>query len=102
MASKSNIRSMRFSDQIIEMIEAQVGDTFTAKFENLVTRCMWELPEKEKQLEQITKHIENERKRLQDLSAKRRELENTLYELDQNMKHALRHTDRIIGRLNEM
>ena len=49
MAQKSNIRSMRFSDEIIQMIESQAGETFTAKFEALVTRCMWELPQKEQE-----------------------------------------------------
>ncbi len=28
MANKSNIRSMRFSDDILAMIESQTGDTF--------------------------------------------------------------------------
>lgn len=64
MAKKGNIRSMRFSDEILEMIESQAGDTFTAKFEALVTRCMWELPNKQKQLAEIQKQIENEKKRL--------------------------------------
>ncbi len=68
MATKSNIRSMRFSDTMIEMIESQVGDTFTAKFEALVTRCMWELPAKEKELERIKREIEREGRRLRDLS----------------------------------
>lgn len=34
--AKNNIRSMRFSDCMIEII--------TQKFEALATRCMWELP----------------------------------------------------------
>lgn len=65
--AKSNIRSMRFSDTILEMIEKQTGDTFTQKFENLVTRCMWELPEKERQLKATQDAIEAERKRLTDI-----------------------------------
>lgn len=62
--SKGNIRSMRFSDAIIEMIESQAGDSFTAKFEALVTRCMWELPQKEKELEYVQTRIRNEYARL--------------------------------------
>ena len=50
MAQKNNIRSIRFSDELAELIDRQVGDTFTQKFENLITRCVWELPQKEKQL----------------------------------------------------
>ena len=63
MAGKSNIRSMRFSDTMIEMIEAQVGDTFTAKFEALVTRCMWELPAKEAELAKYDRWIQEEREK---------------------------------------
>lgn len=46
MANKNNIRSIRFSDELAELIDRQVGRTFTEKFENLVTRCVWELPKK--------------------------------------------------------
>ena len=60
MAKKNNIRSIRFSDEMIEMIESQAGESFTAKFEALVTRCMWELPAKEKELEFIKKQISQE------------------------------------------
>ena len=50
MASKNNIRSIRISDDMLELIEQQAGNNFTEKWENLVTRCIWELPNKEKQL----------------------------------------------------
>ena len=76
--AKSNIRSMRFSDDIVELIEAQAGETFTAKFEALVTRCVWELPEKEKQLQQIEERIQERRKLLQRLSSKCQKMENSL------------------------
>lgn len=67
MAQKNNIRSIRFSDELAELIDRQVGQTFTEKFENLITRCVWELPQKEKQLEDIQKRIDRERQRLYDL-----------------------------------
>lgn len=69
MAKKNNIRSMRFSDEIIEMIESQQGENFSQKFENLVTRCMWELPQKEKQLADIEKQIDAKRQELHQLSS---------------------------------
>lgn len=34
--AKNNIRSIRFSDELAELIDRQIGDTFTEKFENLV------------------------------------------------------------------
>lgn len=63
MATKKNIRSIRFNDEIAELIEQQIGDTFTQKFENLITKCAWELPEKEKQLQRIEEMIKKEKER---------------------------------------
>lgn len=67
MAAKNNIRSIRFSDELAELIDRQVGDTFTQKFENLITRCVWELPQKEEQLARIQADIQRERERLYNL-----------------------------------
>lgn len=66
MATKNNIRSIRFSDELAELIDNQVGDTFTQKFENLVTRCVWELPAKEEQLQRINEQIKQQRKKLKN------------------------------------
>ena len=64
---KNNIRSIRFSDELADLIERQTGDTFTQKFENLITRCVWELPEQEKRLEEVRENIRLERDRLYNL-----------------------------------
>lgn len=84
--AKNNIRSIRFSDEIAELIDRQIGDTFTQKFESLVTRCTWELPAKEEQLKTIQATIEEERKKLQQLRKKTWELENTLRDLTEKIK----------------
>ena len=81
MAKKNNIRSIRFSDEMTEMIESQAGDSFTAKFEALVTRCMWELPRKEEELKQIQEQIDYQRKKLSRISKQAYELEKTMYQL---------------------
>ncbi len=65
--AKNNIRSIRFSDELADLIERQMGDTFTQKFENLITRCVWELPEQEKRLEKVREDIRLERERLYNL-----------------------------------
>jgi len=81
MAGKPNIRSIRFSDELAELIGRQVGDTFTEKFENLITRCVWELPQKEAELKQLQKRINEERERLykfQKATEELRRLENTI------------------------
>ena len=73
MATKNNIRSIRFSDELAELIDRQIGDTFTQKFENLVTKCVWELPNREKQLKDIEEQIKKER-----ATEQLRQLENDL------------------------
>ena len=65
--AKNNIRSIRFSDELADLIDRQAGDTFTQKCENLVTRCVWEVPAAEKRLEQVREEIKRERQRLYDL-----------------------------------
>ena len=81
MAQKNNIRSIRFSDELAELIKRQVGRTFTEKFENLVTRCVWELPARERELEQLEARIQEKREQLRRMSAQARELSETLHEL---------------------
>ena len=77
--AKNNIRSIRFSDEMMEMIESQAGESFTAKFEALVTRCMWELPKKEQELKFIQEQIDQERKNLRYIQDRKRKLEQNLY-----------------------
>ena len=48
--AKNNIRSVRFSDEMIEIINQQVGENFTQKFERMVYNCYMLLPEKERQV----------------------------------------------------
>lgn len=89
--AKSNIRSMRFSDTMIEIIEEQAGDTFTAKFDALVTRCMLELPEKERRIAELDRQIKQ-----------KREYINELYERAQLMQTTCRKLESAMNRLIEM
>lgn len=82
MAQKNNIRSIRFSDELAELIDRQVGKTFTEKFENLVTRCVWELPEKETELKRLNQEINRKRKQLQELTAQVGKLGKTVRNLE--------------------
>lgn len=70
MAQKNNIRSIRFSDELAELIDRQTGDTFTEKFTNLITRCVWELPKKEEELKRLDSTIERKRKELRTMQDK--------------------------------
>lgn len=96
MAAKNNIRSIRFSDEMAELIDRQQGDTFTQKFENLITRCVWELPAKEEELKQIASRIEEKREQLRKMAAQAGELRMTInnlapkvQELENNINRAL-------------
>ena len=72
--AKGNIRSIRISDDRAALIEQQAGNNFTEKWENLVTRCVWELPQKEKELANIQKYINEAWKKLEDLNRQKRQL----------------------------
>ena len=90
MAGKPNIRSIRFSDELAEFIDRQAGNTFTEKFENLVIRCVWELPQKEAELERLEEKIQQERKRLAGLQKRRTKLEQIMQSFLQNLDYQLR------------
>ena len=81
MANKPISRLMRFSEATYSMIEQQTGENFSAKFEALVTKCCWELPRREKELEQIKKQIDQERQRLQKLRKKANDLDNLMFRM---------------------
>lgn len=53
----------------MEIIDQQVGDNFTQKFERLVYNCYMLLPEKERQLEQLEERIQRKRADLAELSS---------------------------------
>ena len=85
MAKKSNIRSIRFSDEVLKIIEAQPGDTFTAKFEGLIFRCEQELPGKEQELKYMQMRIDSEHQRLKRIQKSAAELEQSI----RNLKYAV-------------
>ena len=96
MAKKNNIRSIRFSDEIIEMIESQAGETFTAKFEALVTKCMWELPAKEKELAAIQARINEERENFRFVQREVGKLRNTVRGLNYTLESMTRQINQAI------
>lgn len=86
MAQKNNIRSIRFSDELAELIDRQAGRTFTEKFENLVTRCVWELPQREAEIKRLDKEISRKRKQLQQMTAQATSLGETINRLSLPMR----------------
>lgn len=82
--AKNNIRSIRFSDELAELIDRQAGENFSQKFEGLIQRCVWELPAQEKRLAAIKEKIRQERERLYNLQKATEEL----HRLENDIKSA--------------
>ena len=95
MAGKPNIRSIRFSDELAELIDRQMGNTFTEKFENLVTRCVWELPQREAELKEVQKQVRQEEKRLADLRKRRTVLDQTIQSIQKRLDYHLRELEKL-------
>lgn len=89
MAKKTNIRSIRFSDDVAELIDQQAGRTFTEKFDFLLTRCFFELPEKQRQLARLDQQINDKRKQLLDLSARLSKLSTSVRVLESVIEREL-------------
>ncbi len=90
MAGKPNIRSIRFSDELAELIDRQAGNTFMEKFENLVIRCVWELPQREAELEEVQKQIRHEEKRLAELRKRREKLDQAISDIQRRLDYHLK------------
>ena len=98
MEGKSKIRSIRFTPELYELIDRQDGDTFTQKLENLVTRCVWELPKKEEELKYVQTQIRKEYAMLDRIRRQANLLETTInslsgiadrarYQVSESIKH---------------
>ena len=96
MAKKSNIRSIRFSDEIIEIIEAQEGETFTAKFEALIRKCYQEIPAKEQELKALQERIDSERKSYTYVQKEISRLRNTVRGLNYTLESMTRQLNQAI------
>ena len=95
--AKNNIRSVRFSDEMIEIINQQVGDNFTQKFERMVYNCYMLLPEKQRQLEKLESDIRLRRRDLEDLSNRYNSAAGCLRSLEYQIKNIQGSLDRYTG-----
>lgn len=102
MEGKSKIRSIRFTPELYELIDRQEGDTFTQKLENLVTRCVWELPKREKELKYVQTQIRNEWAKLDRIRREANLLETTINSLSGIADRARYQVAENIKRLDEL
>ena len=77
----ARVTSIRIPDDIDELINQQIGDTYTQKFTNLVTRCVWELPTKEAELKKVEEQIQRKQQMYQQLFLQYNKLEGTIRDL---------------------
>ena len=102
MATKGIIRSMRFSDEIVKLIEEQPGDTFTAKFDSLIYRCVHELPEKQRRVMLIQDLIEQESRRLDRIRKLAYDLEMNISSLSNNLLYFSRQTQQVVNSIDRL
>ena len=98
---KTNIRSIRFSDELADLIDQQTGNTFTQKFENLITRCIWEQPKREEELDRLDKAIAQKKEQLRKINAQIAELNYTINDLSPRVRSLESAIERSIKRWEE-
>lgn len=65
--AKNNLKSVRISDEILNVVESCKGEGFNQKFENLVIDFKKTLPEREAYLESLNSNIEQKIMKLEQL-----------------------------------
>ena len=83
--TKAKVHSIRLSPDIEDMIDRQVGDNWTDKFQRLVTRAMWEVPAAEQELVLLEEKARCKRLELEQLSDKVLYLGKLVHELDRRL-----------------
>ena len=73
MAKKTNMKSVRLSDEVLEYVENFEGNGFNQKFENLVLFCMKEEDQKRKKIKDLDYLIQMEYKKLNAVAALQRD-----------------------------
>jgi len=78
---RNNMRSFRFSDNVLKAIESFAGTSINDKFNNLVQYCFESVPNRLKQLEQIKKDIEAEDEKYMILQKKMQTISRLIQQL---------------------
>ena len=88
--AKNNMKSIRYSDEVAEIIEKIEGNGFNEKFENLVLDFARTIPDRITELEKVETVIRNKKKRLAEISTELEKIEkikcqynNFIYQLKQ-------------------
>ncbi len=94
MANKDYCRSMRFGEDLYNLIDSQPGENFSQKFEFLVRTCVDELPNVQRELKDVRKQIETERKALRVLREQKATLAQNVNSVNYSLKTLLSTVER--------
>ena len=94
MAKKSNLKSVRLSDQVIDYVINFEGDGFNQKFENLVLFCMEQEETKKQRITLLDQQIAKQYKKLYALQQLSSEIG--------DVRRALTHLERQTNNLSEL
>ena len=94
MAKKSNLKSVRLSDQVMDYVINFEGDGFNQKFENLVLFCMEQEETKKQRITLLDQQIAKQYKKLDAL----RQLTSEIGDV----RRALTHLERQANDLSEL
>ena len=96
MGSKSCIKTIRFSDEMIDIIEQQIGDNFTQKFERLVYNCYMLAEQKAVEIQILDKRIAEQRKLMRDYMMKLTKLTPMVGTIERNLNVIEHHLEEYI------
>lgn len=82
------VRSIRLSEETVALIEKQEGSSFTEKLENLVEKCVRELPRKQWELKAVQQQISQERNNLDYICNLKSALESNIRSLNYILQNA--------------
>lgn len=75
---KRNLKSIRLSDDIVELVESFDGENFSQKIANMIFMCKKELPIRQKQLDTLEDLIEKRAAQLEFIEGKIDQVDNIL------------------------
>ena len=96
MGLKSCIKTIRFSDEMIDIIEQQIGDNFTQKFERLVYNCCMLAEQKAVEIQILDKRIAEQRKLMRDYMMKLTKLTPMVGTIERNLNVIEHHLEEYI------
>ena len=80
--SKNNIRSFRYSDKVAQILENYEGESFNAKFENLVLFCFDNIEQRQKELDRINEEIKKNKELLFNLRSRTSDVDRMIRDME--------------------